>query len=195
MASQQQSSNTPHHQRDCWQTPQWLFDYVAADQGPFDVDLAASVQNAKVDQFLTLEDNSLKLNWGSLLTVDELGCPKSLKSGWCNPPYSETGKWLEKGKREAQYGFKSVFLIPTPNGEIYWRHVFGWASEIIFINGRISFELPDENGVLMPKAGNTRGSCIVVFDGVGEQDTMISWIDRDVIKASQQQPSVKPDAA
>lgn len=179
MASQQQSSNTPMKQRDCWQTPQWLFDYVEAEQGMFDIDLAASNQNAKADQFLTVDDDSLSADWHDLFHP---ALHEYQPSGWCNPPYSETGNWLEKGKVEAQHGFKSVFLVPTPNGEAYWRHVFGWASEIIFINGRISFELPDENGVLVPKSGNTRGSCIVVFDEPGEQDTMISWVDRDVMK-------------
>lgn len=178
MASQQQASTTPMNQRDCWQTPQWLFDYVEAEQGPFDFDLAASVENAKVRQFISIVEDSLSMDWH--LSGSH---PMKQPCGWCNPPYSETGKWLEKGKKEAQHGFKSVFLVPTPNGETYWRHVFGWASEIIFINGRISFELPDENGVLVPKAGNTRGSCIVVFDEPGEQDTMISWVDRDVMKA------------
>ena len=179
MASQQQSSYTPESQRDSWQTPQWLFDYVEAEQGPFDFDLAASQANAKCDNFFTVEDNSLDIDWhgaGRLIYHKY--------SGWCNPPYSETGKWLEKGRIEAQGGFKSVFLVPTPNGDNYWKHVFGWATEIIFINGRISFELPDENGILKPKAGNTRGSCIVVFDEAGEQDTQISWVDRDVMKAA-----------
>lgn len=178
MASQQQASNTPMNQRDCWQTPQWLFDYVEAEQGPFDIDLAASVDNAKCNSFIPIEKDSLSIDWSELIV-----CIGRSPSGWCNPPYSETGKWLEKGKKEAQRGFKSVFLVPTPNGEAYWRHVFGWASEVIFINGRVSFELPDENGVLVPKAGNTRGSCIVIFDEPGEQDTMISWVDRDVVKA------------
>lgn len=171
MASQQQSSNTPISSRDSWQTPQWLFDYAERDQGPFDIDLAASESNAKCDDFYSADDDSLAFDW--FMHND---------AGWCNPPYSETGKWLEKGMIEAQKGFKSVFLVPTPNGENYWRHVFGWATEIIFINGRIAFELPDDNGKLIPKAGNTRGSCLVVFDGVGEQDTQISWINRDAIK-------------
>lgn len=178
MASQQQASNTPIASRDSWQTPQWLFDYVQSDQGMFDFDLAASATNAKVSDYLTIEDNSLNLPW------HKLGGPTMCEtSGWCNPPYSETGKWLEKGKIEAQHSFKSVFLVPTPNGESYWRHVFGWATEIIFIHGRISFALPDENGLLIPKAGNTRGSCIVVFDEPGEQDTQIRWVDRDTMKA------------
>lgn len=186
MASQQQTSNTPIASRDSWQTPQWLFDYVEAEQGMFDFDLAASATNAKVENFITIEDDSLSMDWWKLGS----GVFGTQFSGWCNPPYSETGKWLEKGMVEAQKGFKSVFLVPTPNGDSYWRHVFGWATEIIFINGRISFELPDENGLLTPKAGNTRGSCIVVFDGHGEQDTQISWVDRDTMKSLMTQQGI-----
>ena len=184
MASQQQTSNTPIASRDSWQTPQWLFDYIAADHGPFDFDLAASISNAKVSNYVTEREDSLSCDWHSLALT--YGRPV----GFCNPPYSETGKWLEKGKIEAQHSFKSVFLVPTPNGDSYWRHVFGWATEIIFIHGRISFELPNENGLLVPKAGNTRGSCIVVFDEPGEQDTQISWVDRDTMKALMTQQGI-----
>lgn len=179
MPSQQQASHTPIEQRDTFQTPQWLFDYANKDQFPCEIDLAALPHNAKCDKFITPDEDALSLPW------HKLGA-----TGWCNPPYSETGKWLEKGKIEAQHNFMSMFLVPTPNGEIYWRHVFGWATEIIFITGRISFELPNTHGQLIPKTGNTRGSCIVVFAEPGEQDTTISWVDRDVIKDMHQQPHI-----
>ena len=184
MGSQQQSSNTPIASRDSWQTPQWLFDYVRSEQGFFDIDLAANKSNAKVPYYFSLSDNSLSLDWFM-----------HASHGWCNPPYSETGKWLEKGKIEAQKGFKSVFLVPTPNGDSYWKHVFGWAAEIIFINGRIGFIASESYTVTDKKGrvkhikkgdevpGNSRGSCLVVFDGIGEQDTQISWVDRDTMKA------------
>lgn len=173
MASQQQSSNTPISSRDSWQTPQWLFDW-SHKRFNFGVDLAASQKNKKCFHWLGVDNDALSQDW----------CCLHQHHGflWLNCPYSETGKWIEKCWQEAQQGAQIVALIPTPNGENYWRHVFGWATEIIFINGHIAFELPDDNGNLTPKAGNTRGSCLVVFDGVGEQDTQISWIDRDAIK-------------
>lgn len=171
MPSQQQVSNTPESKRDSWQTPQWLFDW-ADERFDFDVDLAASPINAKVNAFYTTEQDALGCSW--------LNHALFRNVGWCNPPYSETGKWLKKGWEEAQQGFCSVFLVPTPNGDAYWRdHVFGKASEIIYINGRVAFELPNGDGTATPQTGNTRGSCLVVFNRRYEGHTAISWVNRD----------------
>lgn len=172
MPSQQQTSNTPLANRDSWQTPQWLFDW-AHSRYRFDVDLAASEQNKKLSRAFTKEVNALSWRW-----LDQ-GV-----SGWCNPPYSHVGKWLAKGWEEAQKGFRSVFLVNAPNGESYWqKYVFGKASEIIFINGRVAFELPDDDGTAKAQKGNTRGSCLVVFNRTYEAGTLMSWVDRDKLIA------------
>lgn len=173
MPSQQQTSNTPPAKRDSWQTPQWLFEW-ADKRFDFTVDLAASKENAKCDDFLSHNDDAFLINWYSLQNMAPWG------HYWLNPPYSETGKWLEKCWHEAQKGSRVVALIPCPNGESYWqKYVFGKASEIIFINGRVAFELPDENGKPVPQPGNTRGSCLVVFNRTYEAGTQMSWVNRD----------------
>lgn len=176
MASQQQTSNTPIESRDSWQTPQWLFDW-ANERYSFTVDLAASMENKKCHSFVSIDHNSLNQDW-SCLTQNHGGYL------WLNPPYSEPGKWLKKAWKESQRGCRVVMLTPTPNGEAYWQEaVFGKASEIIFISGRIAFELPDATGKPAPKSGNTRGSCFVVFNRTYEGPTAISWINRDEVKA------------
>jgi len=171
MPSQQQVSKTPVSLRDSWQTPQWLFDW-AHDRFNFDIDLAASEVNRKMEDYIPESVNSLRVSW--------LNSFADHYRGWCNPPYSETGKWLKKAWEEAQKGFCSVLLVPTPNGENGYRdYVFGKASEIIFINGRVAFELPDGNGGSYPVAGNTRGSCLIVYNRTYEGPTAISWQNRD----------------
>jgi len=96
--------------------------------------------------------------------------------GFCNPPYSSIKPWLAKGYEEAKKGFTSVFVVPTPNGEkAYQEHVFGKASEIIFINGRVAFCRPDGTEV----KGNTRGSCVIVYDPQHLGNTAIRWADRE----------------
>lgn len=117
-------------------------------------------------------------------------------TAWCNPPYSEPKKWIKKAWEEAQQGFNSVFLIPTPNGEdVYRDYIFGKASEIIMINGRIAFIAPEDfiikgkkgkpdrhvkKGDEMP--GNTRGSCFAVYNRRYEGQTLLSTVDRDDMK-------------
>lgn len=173
MPSQQQTSKTPPSQRDSWQTPQWLFDW-ADKRFHFTLDLAASDSNRKCHDYLSIDDDALEVNWLGMMNAFPFGYY------WLNPPYSETGKWLEKCWREEQKGCRIVALIPTPNGESYWgKYIFGKASEIIFINGRVAFELPDENGMPVPQSGNTRGSCLVVFNRIFEGPTSMSWANRD----------------
>lgn len=175
MTSPQQTSKTPFKVRDSWQTPQWLF--LWADRRyNFAVDLACTKENTKCPSYISGQDqDSLQADWARLFA--ETG------HGWCNPPYSETGKWLAKAWAEAQLGFKSVVLVPTPNGENYYRdQVFGKASKIIFINGRIGFDQPVAGGKLKTMTGNPRGSCLIVYEEKFEGHTAISWVDRDQMK-------------
>ena len=168
MASQQQSSTTPISKRDRWQTPDWLYNW-ANNRHNFDVDLAADSANKKCENFIDKETNSLETSWV------ERGV-----SGWCNPPYSRTGDWLSKAWQEAQKGMKIVMLVPTPNGENHYRDfVFGKASEVIFINGRIGFETPMEDGSQKEIKGNTRGSCFIVYSRTYAEHTGLSTVDRD----------------
>ena len=171
MGSQQQNSTTAPKKRDSWQTPQWLFDY-ADSLFVFDFDLAASESNHKCERYFDIEDNALTQSWfraGNTL--------------YCNPPYSNIKPWLEKAWETAQTGREVVILCPTPNGESSYRdHVFGKASEIIFINGRVAFELPNDDGTTTPIAGNTRGSCLIIYNRRYEGQTALSWIDRDEVK-------------
>jgi phage N-6-adenine-methyltransferase len=172
MASQQQASNTPLSKRDSWQTPQWLFDW-ANNRWGFDVDLAADDSNKKLPRFFDIDDDALMQHWWR--------CGESF---WVNPPYSEIEPWLEKAWLECQKGnITVVLLIPTFNGDKYWgKHIFGKAAEVINIVGRVAFELPDENGEPKPQSGNTRGSCLIVFNRSYETGTLMSWVNRDDMK-------------
>lgn len=168
MSSQQQASSTPENLRDLWQTPQFVFDYFD-EMFEFDFDLAANSSNAKCQGFFDIDDDSLSQRWyrvGNTL--------------WLNPPYSNTGDWLEKARNEAKNGITIAVLCPLPNGENHYRDfVFGKAGEVIFINGRLSFELPQDDGTVKAINGNTRGSCLVIFNRIYEGQTLLSWVNRD----------------
>jgi phage N-6-adenine-methyltransferase len=46
-----------------WTTPQHLFDQLAAEFGGFDLDPAATAQNAKCTRYFTRQDNGLSQPW------------------------------------------------------------------------------------------------------------------------------------
>lgn len=147
MPSQQQVSTTRYDSRDEWRTPKYLFRSLDGTYH-FDIDLAAKPDNALCQNFIGV--NSLGQDW------HRLGC-----TGFLNPPYSNIDPFLKKAIDETYKGFTTVALIPTPNGEIrYGRYVFGVATQVTFITGRISFLTP--NG--RPVSGNTRGSMVVVYE-------------------------------
>lgn len=171
--NQQQASTTPKEVRDQWETPDWLFSWLNA-RFNFDLDLACTFDNAKVggakqgsvyEGFAYPNIDMLNTKWRTIGIF-----------GFCNPPYSNIKPWLAKGYEEAKKGFTSVFVVPTPNGEkAYQDYVFGKASEIIFINGRVGFCRPDGTEV----KGNTRGTCVIVYDPNHLHNTVLRWADRD----------------
>lgn len=168
MASQQQSSNTPVEAKDEWRTPLFVFNW-ANKIYEFDIDLAASKDNHLLAFHITQEVDALQASWIARGAT-----------GWCNPPYSDIDPWLSKAVDEANQGFTSVFLIPTPNGEDrYGAHVFDVASDVIFITGRLAFLRPDGT----PVSGNTRGSCFVVYRGFDLGITRYRHVMRDAMKS------------
>jgi phage N-6-adenine-methyltransferase len=141
-------SNTPSQEKDSWRTPAWLFQWLNR-RFQFEVDLAADANNALVDEFLTKDTDALARPWSKIWA-----------SGFLNCPYSNIDPWVAKAIEEQAFGFTTIMLIPSPNGEDRFADVFRRATEIIDIVGRIAFLRPDGT----PVAGNTRGSSIYVFE-------------------------------
>ncbi len=80
-------SNTPAHDKDCWQTPLWLFDALDIEFG-FWLDSAASDKNALCAHWLTEADDALNSEWVSHGAI------------WNNPPYSNIRPWVEKAAEQ-----------------------------------------------------------------------------------------------
>lgn len=147
---------------DEWRTPPFVFDYLNR-QHQFDIDLAAT------------SDNTLCERWYGRNSLDAVWHHQAYR-GFLNPPYSNIDPWLEKARNEAVLGFTTVCLMPAPNGEkVYHKHVFGVASEIMFIEGRLAFIGLDGK----PRGGNSRGSVIVTYRGFDLGFTRISHVRRD----------------
>lgn len=79
-------------------------------------------------------------------------CPMKPIEGWdglqgdwksttfCNPPYSEVEKWVDKAVAECKKGVHSLLLIPARTSSRYWHNkVYPNSSRIWFLSGRIKF--------------------------------------------------------
>lgn len=129
---------------DQWRTPDLLFWGINALFGPLVLDLFADDSNAKCPAWYTAEDNSLAQDWSERLV--ELG-----GAAFGNPPYSRSqyhDKQAITGMRHImnhaaamrEKGGRYVFLIKAAPSETWWPED---ADHIVFIRGRIGFDLPD----------------------------------------------------
>lgn len=128
---------------DQWRTPDLLFWGINALFGPLVLDLFADDDNAKCPAWYTAEDNALTQEWSERLA--ELG-----GAGYGNPPYSRS-QYHEKqaitgmthimkyAAVQREKGGRYVFLIKAAPSETWWPED---ADHIVFIRGRIGFDLP-----------------------------------------------------
>ena len=100
-------SNTPAHDKDCWQTPLWLFDALDIEFG-FWLDSAASDKNALCAHWLTEADDALNSEWVSHGAI------------WNNPPYSN----IRPSARLWRVSTK--FALSLMDGLILSNHRQGW---------------------------------------------------------------------
>lgn len=112
---------------DEWATPQDFFDRLNAEFA-FTLDVAATIENAKTEYFMTEADDALAQPWR-----------RESKSVWCNPPYSAIDKWVAKAHEESQKGATVVMLIPARTDTKYWHAHVMKASEIRLVKGRLKF--------------------------------------------------------
>ncbi|QYG86541.1 phage N-6-adenine-methyltransferase [Citrobacter koseri] len=128
---------------DQWRSPDLLVWGINAMFGPLMLDLFADDDNTKCPVWYTAEDNALTQDWSDRLA--ELG-----GAAFANPPYSRS-QYHEKqavtgmthimahtmAMREK--GGRYVFLIKAATSETWWPED---ADHIVFIRGRIGFDLP-----------------------------------------------------
>lgn len=120
-----------------WETPNELYN-VWNRLFNFELDAAATKENAKCPIFFTKEDDGLSKDWGG-------------KRVWLNPPYGRgiTGKWVNKAFEESQKGSTIVMLLPVRTDQ-WWFQTIIWPlynstlngermAEIFFLNKRVKF--------------------------------------------------------
>jgi site-specific DNA-methyltransferase (adenine-specific) len=142
-----------------WGTPQDLFDTLNGEFH-FQLDAAASKENAKCERYLTKEDDALRQYWY------EWRGPV-----WLNPPYGKAiNEWMSKARTTGNASVVVCLVPARTDTNWFHRYVWGYASELRFIKGRLKFEGAGTASATFPSA-------IIVYRP-GEYTCRISTIDR-----------------
>lgn len=81
-------------------------------------------------------------------------------STFCNPPYSQVAKWIEKAHQEWKKGKTIVMLINAVTDTIAFHKYIYNQAEIRFIKGRVKFIDPSNPDKKQP---SPKPSMIVIF--------------------------------
>lgn len=155
---------------DSYRTPKWLIDWLN-DEYSFTCDAAASEENHLFDVYYTAERSAFDADWS-----------ESGGHVFCNPPFSNgmKEKFLAKAFDElTENGVSSVFVIPAdPSNKCWLDHVFGKATRITIINGRVKFLSPESGDET--KAGI--GTAIIEFQHGEKPVNTLGFVVRDKIR-------------
>ena len=109
-----------------YRTPDWLFGMLD-DEFHFDLDAAASAQNAKCRRYYDRAQDGLAQPWA----------PHTV---FCNPPYGrEIKKWVKKAHDETDLGATVVMIIPARTDTSYFHDYILGRAEVRFLRGRIRY--------------------------------------------------------
>lgn len=129
---------------DEWETPGNIFADLDREFH-FNLDPCATTENHKCSRYYTKSDNGLNVSWEGY-------------NVFCNPPYSEIAKWVQKAYHEAQKdNTVVVLLIPSRTDTKYFHDYIYHRAEIRFIKGRLRFGNAKNNAPFP--------SMIVIFRG------------------------------
>jgi len=111
-----------------YETPQDFFEALN-QEFHFDLDVAATIENAKCKRFFTKEDDGLQCDWFTSGAV------------WVNPPYDKSiALWVMKAYETSQKGCPVVCLIQGRSTDTkMWHDYVMKSSEIRFIKDRLHF--------------------------------------------------------
>jgi site-specific DNA-methyltransferase (adenine-specific) len=133
--------------------------------------MVAYIPKSKSDKWMTPPEVYNPLNEEFKFDYDpcpiewETGDADGLLTEWgtstfCNPPYSETAKWIKKASDESKKGKLVVMLINAVTDTIAFHQYIYNIAEIRFLKGRIKFINPSNPE---KRAPNVKASMIVIF--------------------------------
>lgn len=125
-AAQNYQALSPHLQTR--RTPQWLFDELNRQFGPFKLDAFASQLDHLCDNFYTAHDDGCVRDW-----VDVT---------FANPEFNDMARSLEQAARQGSLGRRSCVIGPVGCSQ-RWYHQFAIQGTIFIPDCRINFDMPD----------------------------------------------------
>lgn len=142
---------------DCWRTPRCVFEFYDKEFWFF-ADVAASDENTLCSRYITRKEDALSINWGrrwkspgpflvdvpllEVLSDQEIQALR-LDFMWCNCPFSDIERWLEKAVAEMSRGLGTVMLLPYCGSKYWSEKVIPFAARIDMYVGRVPFGDPD----------------------------------------------------
>lgn len=109
-----------------WATPDDLWKRLDTIYA-FDIDVAASRENARCEAYFDACSNGLAQSWGG-------------RRVWCNPPYGRSiGHWTEKAAAEAHRATLIVMLVPARTDTRWWHDAISTA-RVEYLRGRLRFK-------------------------------------------------------
>lgn len=155
------TTNTQEHDlRQEWETP-WDFFNVVDEEFGFQIDVCATAENAKCDDYIGPKGDEGALMIDALFPATPW-LPSHIERAWCNPGFSDPFPWMEKAYKESQrHPSALVVVMGLPSfPSKSWRTWVELASEIRLIGGRrIQFKAPP--GV--KQTSNPRDNCLIIF--------------------------------
>lgn len=141
-------------------TPPWLFEYLDAQFGPFELDAAASVDNSLCDLHFDIEmDATLK-------------AARWRKKTFCNPPFRNMKRWVKKAINEAKRRKYFTLMLGPAGGSQEWFNVLARQYTILCPNKRINYcdNEGRPTGVGLGEPGADRDTTIMLI-GPGFENT------------------------
>lgn len=162
-------SNTPPIDKDCWQTPLWLFDALDIEFG-FWLDAAASSENALCAHYLSESSSALTHNWSSNGAI------------WCNPPYSNIRPWVEKAAEQCTRQRQPVVMLVPEDMSVGWFSLaLASVDEVrIITDGRVNFIEPSTG---KEKNGNSKGSMLLIWRPFITPRRMFTTVSKPLLEA------------
>lgn len=140
--------NQKGHTNDDFCTPVYIFRQLD-DIFHFNMDVAATENNALCQDFYTKADNALIHPW--------------IGRCFCNPPFSLKAEFIKKGVEELTKGYLAICVMILPLNCMdtkVWHEYIEGKFHYEILKGRIAFIDPE---TLSPRKGNNSGTVIVYF--------------------------------
>jgi len=120
---------------DEWETPLDIFQQGIKRTGIIpELDVCCTKQNTKCISYFTKEGNGLYLEW--------------IRDWFCNPPYSEVDKWIERANNQSMKHKTNGFMLIFHKSDTKWYHKYiynieteSYLHKIYPIKGRVNFLL------------------------------------------------------